>query len=256
MKKILSTMLIMTSLVCFVSCSNDVEEIYIPQEVEFTLEYTFIESGSMTRASATRATGEEVYDMFYKKYIKNKILTPKNYYIEFKNKNDIVVLTTKGKWGENNGIRLPEGEYTVTGYSYPVEKYADKPIHLPSDTVYIKFDEKVNIIKDMRLLTLNAKYDSYLLLFDKVNKSKIEVSEVQKMLNNDESCYWLFSKEDSWTNWDNGFSFQHSLTANIYMDNGDHLEVAFGKLPLVIGKYYYFNDMTNSFDIPKMESGN
>ena len=40
------------------------------------------------------------------------------------------------------------------------------------------------------------------------------------------------------------------------MDNGDNLEVVFGTLPIEIGKYYYFNDITNSFDIPKMESGN
>ena len=90
----------------------------------------------------------------------------------------------------------------------------------------------------------------------RVNKSKIELNVGPKMLKNDESCYWFFSKEKSWTNWDNGFAFGHYLTANIYMDNGDDLEVVFGTLPLEIGKYYYFNDMTNSFDIPKMESGN
>ena len=78
-------------------------------------------------------------------------------------------------------------------------------------------------------LTLNAKYDSYLLLFDRVNKSKIELSVGPKILKNDESCYWFFSKEKSWTNWDNGFAFGHYLTANIYMNNGDNLEVVFSK---------------------------
>ena len=254
MKKMFSLMLLVASFISFTSCSNE-DDIYTPHEVDLTLDYTFIESGSMAKKNGTRATGAEVYDEFYEKYIKTKILTPKNYYLEFKNDQG-AVLTINGKWEENNGIRLPEGEYTVTGYSYPIENYAEKPQYLPSDTVYIRFDEKVSIIKDMRLLTLNAKYDSYLLLFDRVNKSKIELSVGPKMLKNDESCYWVFSKEKSWTNWDNGFAFGHYLTANIYMDNGDNLEVVFGKLPIEIGKYYYFNDMTNSFDIPKMESGN
>ena len=27
-------------------------------------------------------------------------------------------------------------------------------------------------------------------------------------------------------------------------------------IPFTIGKYYYFNNMTNSFDLPPMDSGN
>ncbi len=230
-------------------CSSEESSIQEPQEVELTLDYTFMESGNMTRA-----TGSEVYTAFYEKYIRTKVLTPKNYHLEFIIGSE-TVLTINGQWESTKNIRLPEGEYSVIGYSIPIEKYADRA-SLPSDSVYMKFNEKVSIKKDMKTLTLKAIYDSFLLLFDTENKSDIVLNIGEKSLNHDNSCYWIFAKEKSWSNWDNGFNFTHILSADIFMSNGDKLNVALGKLPLEIGKYYYFNDMTNSFDIPAMESGN
>lgn len=231
------------------SCSNDTDPV-VKHEANFTVDYVFSESGSLSRA-----TGSEVYDAFYNSYIKTKKIAPKTYYLEFK-AGEETVLTVNGNWDSKTGIRLLEGEYNVTGYSYPIEKYAEKPQYLPSDSVYITFNEKVNISKDMSTLVLNAKYDSFLLLFDKQNKSSVTLNVGEKALKNDDSCYWIFSKEKSWTNWDNGFSFTHYFTTNIETTNGDELELVFGKLPLEKGKFYYFNDMTNSFDLPKMENGN
>ena len=66
-------MLFVTSFICFTSCSNDEDEFYTPQEVDLTLDYTFVESGSMTRA-----TGESVYNEFYESHILTKELTPKH----------------------------------------------------------------------------------------------------------------------------------------------------------------------------------
>ena len=223
------------------------------EEVELKLDYTFSESGDMTRA-----TGSEVYSTFYEKYIKTKVLTPKSYTLEFIPKGESnSVIKINGNWNDKDCVRLPEGEYTVIGTSYPLEEYAKIGIkELPSDTVYISFNETVNIVNDMTTLTLNAKYDSFLLLFDSENTSKIELNETSKQLSCDESCYWLFAKETSWSNCDNGFSFTHYLGAKIIRNNGVEVDVEFGKLSLTKGKYYYFNDMTNSFDIPMMESGN
>lgn len=249
MKKVFSLILLATSLFCLTSCSSK-NDIYIPQEVDLTLDYLFIESGSMTRA-----TGEGVYKEFYEKYIKTKQLTPKTYHLEFI-KSDESVLTISGEWGINNNIRLTEGEYIVTGYSYPKEEYAKQPKYLPSDTAYIIFDEKVSITKDMTSLILNAKYDSFLLLFDKANKTDIILNIDERKLNHDDSCYWVFGKDKSWTNYDNGFSFTHYLSANILMNNPNNILIELGKLPLNKGKYYYFNDLTTSFDVPQMESGN
>lgn len=39
-------------------------------------------------------------------------------------------------------------------------------------------------------------------------------------------------------------------------NDGQKSNINLVDIPFEKGKYYYFNDMTNSFDIPKMESGN
>ena len=152
MKKYFSMMLVLASFLGLASCAND--EIYTPQEVGLTLDYTFAESGSMTRAA-----GEEVYGSFYEKYIKTKKLTPTTYSLIF----------TNGVWGNKDAIRLMEGEYTVAGTSAPQPIEDEMLSHHISDTVFISFDETVHISKDMTSITLTAKYDSYLLMFDKDN---------------------------------------------------------------------------------------
>ena len=252
MKKILSLMLIMTSLVCFVSCSNDVEEIYIPQEVEFTLDYTFAESGSMTRA-----TGEEVYSSFYDKYIKTKQLTPTTYSLTFTNKETGAKACINGRWDKKDAIRLTEGVYEVTGTSVPLYKTKAGE---PSDTVYLSFNETINIKKDMSSLVLQAQYNSYLLLFDAENVKDIyyehyfntSSSMVSKVI------YRLYKTESLRSMFIRDLKYVSDKPHYIYITRNDGQEttITLDKFPFEKGKYYYFNDMTNSFDIPKMESGN
>ena len=62
----LSTALLFTLLLGLSSCSKNGS--YSPQEVDLTLDYTFIKNGSMTKSSSA-----DVYDNFYEKYIKTKI---------------------------------------------------------------------------------------------------------------------------------------------------------------------------------------
>ena len=164
MKKLLSMMLVMTSLVCFPSCSNE-DDVYTPQELDLTLDYTFVESGNMSRAS-----GADVYNDFYEKYIKTKQLTPTTYSLTFTN-NATGAKTTinNGVWKNKDAIRLIEGEYTVTGTSAPQPIESEMLSQYISDTVFISFDETVHISKDMTNINLIAKYDSYLLMFDKDN---------------------------------------------------------------------------------------
>lgn len=243
MKKLFSMMLIMASMMCaFSSCSED--EIYVPQDVAFTLDYTFAESGSMTRA-----TGEEVYSSFYDKYIKTKQLTPTTYSLTFTNKETGAVATINGRWDKKDAIRLTEGVYEVTGTSVPLYK---RRAGEPSDTAYLSFNETINIAKDMSSLVLQAQYDSYLLMFDADNIKEIyyhhiDGIEVKHSLYETESVRSVFIK-----NMEGDRPHYIYLTRN----DGQKTTITLDKFPFEKGKYYYFNDMTNSFDIPKMESGN
>lgn len=244
------------------SCSKG-EEGIVPQEVSFTLDYTFADSGSMTRA------GADVYGAFYDTYIKTKKLTPKTYSLTFTNKSTgNKALEVSGAWCDKVGVRLPSGTYTVVGTSYPIiENYEGSP----ADTVYMKFSEDVTIKEDMTELVLTAQYDSYLLLFDKGNASSVNYKGVyggsssvsQKTqtlpLSSDDSVYWSFIRGISYYYTDvakNEIIPYENHSLNINRKDGNEIVIYFNGLRFSIGKYYYFNDLTNSFDIPPMESGN
>ena len=229
-------------------CSCSKEEVdTTPKEVEVKLDYTFAESGSMTRA------GADMYGAFYDRYIKTKKLTPTTYKLTFTNKQTGTVAQINGLWNSQDGIRLVEGEYEVSGTSHPKEKRTS--LGYPSDSVYLAFNETVNISKDATVLTLNAKYDSYLLMFDKANYSSVTYEVFNtggpKNLLESESLLTLFIKD-----------LKHGTTSSydhyIYLtrSNGQKSEILLNNIPFEKGKYYYFNDMTNSFDIPPMDSGN
>lgn len=244
------------------SCSKE-DGIITPQEIEFTLDYTFAESGSMTRA------GADVYGAFYDKHIKTKKLTPKTYSLTFKDKSTgRKALEVNGAWDNKISVRLPSGNYTVTGISHPIiENYENSP----ADTVYMKFSEDVTIKEDMTELVLTAQYDSYLLLFDKTNASAVNykgvysgtssVSQKSQILplSSDDNIYWSFLTSTSYyyTDVQNNTRIPYE-NYSISINRKDESEVIlyFDGLRFTIGKYYYFNDMTNSFDIPPMESGN
>ena len=91
MKKILFT--IVVTLV-FIGCSKESSSEQIPTEVEVSLDFSFTESGSMTRAGST------AYTDFYNKYIKTKQLTPKNFDLTFTNKETGATATIKGNWNK------------------------------------------------------------------------------------------------------------------------------------------------------------
>lgn len=245
-------LLVITSVFCFTSCSNEEDEFYTPQEVDLTLDYTFVESGSMAKASATRATGADVYDDFYNNYIKTKQLTPTTYSLTFTNQETGATATINGRWDRKDGIRLPEGTYNVTGMSLPKEgDYKEW-----SDSVHIVFNEIVSINKDDTQLILTAIYDSYLLMFDAENTEKIScknrtTTSSKEKLSQKENLFWVFMQKPYRNNSKSDDYYLEILRKDGYKSTVGLIDIPFEK-----GKYYYFNDMTNSFDIPKMESGN
>ena len=247
MKRFFSMMLIIASTLWLASCNNNAEP-YVPQEVEFSLDYTFVESGSMTRA-----TGAEVYNEFYEKYVKTKQLTPTTYSLTFTNQKTGATATINGRWDKKDGIRLPEGTYNVKGKSTPSEiEFTEW-----SDSVYLTFDEIVTLKKDDTQLTLTAIYDSFLLIFDKENTTNISCecrnisNSTKKKVISDENIYWIFMQQTYLENYKNN-DFYLVITRN----DKKRSYIDLINIPFEKGKYYYFNDMTNTFDIPPMESGN
>ncbi|MBD5585338.1 MAG: hypothetical protein HDQ88_09670 [Clostridia bacterium] len=222
------------------------------EEVVIHLDYSLMESGSMSRAS------EDVYSMFYDTYIKTKKITPRKYTLDFFSKKDTekadqFIKEITGWWGSNDGVRLPVDTYYVKGTSVPV---LSTPPGCACDSVWLSFDETIAISNETKTVTLNAKYDCFLLLFDAKNVSSIEayyfdkVSE-KRYLNSTNDVYYLFvtkTKRDM-------FDSASRLEVQITRKSGSIIRIDLSKLSLEKGKYYYFNDVTNTFDIEPMEQG-
>lgn len=235
-----------------VGCGNDkVEEIIeqtSPKEVTVTFDYSFWESGSMTKS-----TGNELYTTFYNKYIKTKTLTPRSYALALKNLKTGESSHIKGYWDKKEGIKLMEGTYEVTGTSSP--KYNTE---IKVDSVYLSFKENIVIDKNTSSINLSAQYNSYMLIFDtnntkaiKYNYGTYDESEGYYInLPKSDNIYYMFIEKLL----NEGNPAANRIT--IHRNSGVKSTVYISKTPFENGKYYYFNDITNSFDIPPMEEGN
>lgn len=242
MKKLFSLMLLLATIVIALpSCSGDKDEpTPTTQEVEVKLDYSLFESGSMSRS------GESVYQKFYDEYIKTKILTPKTYSLVFV-KGSKYTMKVSGTWDSNDAIKLLEGEYAVTGTSAPTDAYV-------SDVAYLNFNENVSIAKDTEKVTLRATYDCFLLMFDastiETASWKFETNTGTNELFKVDNLYYMFVYQTY------SDSERRDMILNIKRNNGATIELNITNMGLSKGKYYYFNNTTNSFDIDPMENGN
>lgn len=240
MKKKLLFMSLVTLMI--VGCSgNDGEDDFVAQEVTVNIDYSLWESGSMTKS------GESLYTDFYNKYIKTKLLTPTSYSLSFKGKDISKASTINGYWKNKDGIRFTEGAYDVTGVSSP------KSTKMYVDSIALSFNEKVNITKETTSITLTAIYASYMLIFDAVDIKSIEYSEYT---NNIYSTYNLKKVDNIFYVFINHEPKENDkivITRNSNINST--VEINLYGTPFEKGKYYYFNDVTNSFDIPPMEGG-
>lgn len=216
-----------------VLCSCEKQEVREPETVSVSLDYTFVESGSMSRSGST------LYTDFYNKYIKTKILTPQNYSLTITDtKENATVATVNGIWGKNDMINLKEGDYKITGTSTPRGK--------AQDTISIKFSETIKVTKATTKINLTASYDCYMLFFNKSNFKELRVyhSSPYFTLSSKDNIYYTFLDFNTWS----------SSTPYIegIRNNNKTITIYPRKFTFEKGKYYYFNDVTESFDVPPM----
>lgn len=237
MKKIL---LLMMATLAIAGCSNEEQNNLVPEEVTVNIDYDFWESGSMSRS------GADLYTNFYNKYIKTKLLTPTTYTLSLSTKDVPKPTTINGYWGNKDGIRLVEGTYNIYGTSNPISSKAS------IDTLSMSFSEKVAITKETTSITLTAKHSSFMLIFDASNTTSIDYSGylhggygTYSLAKKDDIFYIFISKD-----------IEESDKIVITRKNKKQATINLYGLPFEKGKYYYFNDVTNSFDIPPMTEGN
>lgn len=239
MKKFL---LVASAVIALTGCSSDESDfVQVPQEVNVSLSYSLVESGSMTRNSG------EVYSDFYEKYIKTKQLAPKTFDLTFKNKETGATAVVRGDWNKNHSFKLLTGVYEVTGTSHPQTSNC-------IDSLYLCFNESVEITEATANINLTAIYDSYMLMFDKNDKENVKYvfdsttggSGVSYPLASVDNLYYAFIYKLLSIG-------RNSISIN---RDGQSSSIILDNIPFEKGKYYYFNDISNSFDIPPMEAGN
>lgn len=206
--------------------------------VDVTFQYTLSQSGSMTRAG-------EVYDTFYELYIKSGQLLPSPFSLHISTLDGKEIESVSGTWNENQPVTLATGKYRVVGNSKGGATYND----FYSKAVLV-FDEEIEITETTSSILLHANYDCFLLLFDAAEKTYFRWSadgtstsgisgDVPKV----SDYYYIFAqgfKENGSVQWNYG-----SKENRVWMS-----DFKFEK-----GRYYYFNDVSGKFEIPKMQPG-
>lgn len=248
MKKLTAIMAVAIAMTTLVSCSSQTDEqLPTQEEVSVKLDYAFFEQGSMSRS------GEASYQAFYDEYIKTKQLAPSQYSLSFRSENKEYE-SVSGTWNETI-YKLREGEYDVTGETYPAAYHSNS---IPNkkylgNYMFLSFDERIAITKETESVTLSAKYDCYLLLFSSDNITKITayVDSYGTDINKVGNYYPIFvlANEES-------AAALKNLRLDVSKKDGTVIELNVGNMQFEKGKYYYFNEMSNSFDVPPMAAGN
>ncbi len=246
MKKLYSTIMMLAMMVAalsLIACVGDDEENVDSNEAKvcfiYTLETSYV--NSMTRGVKTNS---EVFDEFYQKIKTGELVAP-SFELTLTEVNSGVMYTFKGKWNSHDLLTLRTGTYRVVGKSI-----AD------GDNIQEKcsftFDEQIDISITSNVITLHAKYDSSLLIF---NNEQIQT--LQNFNGSALASFFTFSTYKYAFINNTLYDEEKKNEAYIlgkYTDDAE-FKIFTGNLNFEKGKYYVYNSISNGFDVPPMEEG-
>ena len=212
------------------------------EQVSVSFDYTFTKGQTMVKSA-----GDD-YNSFYNAKIATKQITPENYNITLTDKSTGTVYEHEGKWGGNDRVQILSGTYKVTGYSRPVTKTID--------TLAMVFNEEITVSAQGSSITLNAENDSYFLIFGKEYLSSVKYKswdgsvakgiDVQ-LKDFDNKFFYMFIRE---------FPYPSQNILTLIDINSKTSTIDIQKNSFKKGYYYYFNALSNTFNIPQMTAGN
>ena len=215
-------------------------------DVKISIDYKFSSQSSVISARAFAPD----YDAFYNKYIVGRLLTPALYDITFTNTTTKLIVNVNGKWSSDKLLKLPSGTYQVSGISVPYYSAS-------GDTCMLSFSEPVIIESTTSKITLIAKYECSLLLFDNANISTGTINyqnngypqvspKVDMTLLRTEKFVHLFV---------NRYAAEYNTSYQIMITrlDGTHSLLYINNYVFSFGKYYYFGDITGEYALPPME---
>jgi hypothetical protein len=258
--------LLLTIMMCL-SCTKEPIESTETGNVTVTLNYVF-----PSRSGDITTKGESPYLGFYNKYISGKVLTPRTYYLVFES----IGVTPNfaqamgGKWGSKIFIPLPTGKYSVTGQSVPL-KY-----NVCGDTCYLIFHDTINITQSSTDITLKAYYNCSLILLDTtdVKSTELFTNDVlpadaikPTMLKTADFYHIFYADGPANGNGCNKVNLNLKITSRQILTTQDEyfpftIYVRNKSLTMYLylykwdaGKYYYFEETANGYDLAPMTNG-
>ena len=195
----------------------------------------------MTRGAKTNA---EVFDEFYQK-IKTGDLVAPSFELTLTEVSSGVIYTFKGKWNSHDLLTLRTGTYRVVGKSTAEGENIQAKCSFT-------FDEQIDISITSNVITLHAKYDCSLLIF---NNEKIQT--LQNFNGSALASFFTFSTYK--------YAFVNNTLYDVakkdeayilgkYTDDAE-FKIFTGNLNFEKGKYYVYNSISNGFDVPPMDEG-
>ena len=241
MKKIFLTLIFLIGL--FVSCGkSDIQQIN-QQYVDVSFSYT-LEQGSMY-------TKSDVFsDVFYTKIVSGELVAD-TYNIKLTEVNTNEEYDFSGKWNSKDFFTIKTGKYKLTGKCSAQGEYIQNLASLYFDTII-----EINI-NDNNVI-LPAKYDCFLLIFNKDNISK--VTDNYSGWDDANINFKTFYTLDNYI-----YAFSSKLYkedtegrqpfVKIYLNSGTTSKIYTKSIQFELGKYYTYNSIDNNFSIPEMTQG-
>lgn len=198
----------------------------------------------------TKATDAEVFDMFYQKMKSGEMVASK-YHIVFTEVSTGAKYEFDGSWADDDMVTIRTGNYRIEGYTKADGRYIQEKASL-------KFEEELNINSSMTSITLRAKYDCFLLAFAQSNIKDMRLyyryygdSSYSKLYTFN-GYYYAFCNNVLYSDEPNR---KEQACISGERDNGTIFSIYVGHANLEKGKYYIYNDVSGSFELPKMEAG-
>ena len=237
--------IIITVIAVLAGCQKTTPE-PTPQDVNVTITYTLDTS---VGSDMTKATDAEVFDMFYQKMKTGEMVEP-SYKLIFTETNTGAQYVFNGEWGENDIITIRTGNYRVTGTSTAEGECMQ-------EIASLKFEQEIEISTSSTSITLNAIYDCFLLAF-----AKSDIVELANKHHNNYTptpfftfgdYYYAFISDKIWS------YVMETGKDNVYIigtrEDGSTFKILTYNAAFEKGKYYIYNDVSGSFELPKMEAG-
>lgn len=234
--------IIFAAIAVLAGCEKPAQE-PTPQDVNITITYSLDTS---VGSDMTKATDAEVFDMFYQKMKTGELVAP-SYNLTFTETATGAKYEFSGDWADKDMITIRTGKYKIEGTSTATGNYIQQ-------LASIKFDEEVEISTSSSSITLKAIYDCFLLAFAKSDITSLVCVPYQSSYVPDNQKF--FTLDDYYYAFVNDKLYSVKSEGYIKGNRGqDTFKIMTGNATFEKGKYYIYNDVSGSFELPKMEAG-